>query len=432
MKNIIILSFIIFNNLFIGAQQLLRPEDAVNLALKNNYDILVARNEATIDSINNTPGNAGMLPYINATGSDNYTWNDTLRKLSNGNEIKSSNTGPVNIKNAGVELTWALFDGGKMFVTKRKLNEIEALGALQFKEQVQQTVYDVVVAYFNIVKQKQQLAFIKQVIIYNKERVKILQTSLNAGLSPKTNLLQAKIDLNVFFENEINQESIILEAKRSLNQLLSRDSETVFDVTDSIPLNYSFDKVELAKKLYTINSSVLAYEKLVSIAEMTMKEYNTMRFPKISFNAGYNFLQLENSAGNIVSNRIYGPTVGATINIPLYQAGNNVRQVKTARFQVQSARYNLENIKQIINNQLQDAITEYENQQKLYIIEKENALLAKENVELSLQRLKLGQTTSLELRQAEESYEDSMTRLLDFQFNLKVAETKLKQLMANL
>jgi outer membrane protein TolC len=58
--------------------------------------------------------------------------------------------------------------------------------------------------------------------------------------------------------------------------------------------------------------------------------------------------------------------------------------------------------------------------------------LAKENLDIALQRLRLGQSTSLELRQAEESYEDSRTRLINIKYNLKVAETKLRQLMADL
>jgi len=49
-----------------------------------------------------------------------------------------------------------------------------------------------------------------------------------------------------------------------------------------------------------------------------------------------------------------------------------------------------------------------------------------------MERLRLGESTSLELRQAEESYVDARTRLIAIEYNLKIAETKLKQLMADL
>jgi len=41
-------------------QKLITEQDAVGIALKYNYDILIARNNATSDSVNNTTGNAGM------------------------------------------------------------------------------------------------------------------------------------------------------------------------------------------------------------------------------------------------------------------------------------------------------------------------------------------------------------------------------------
>ena len=82
--------------------------------------------------------------------------------------------------------------------------------------------------------------------------------------------------------------------------------------------------------------------------------------------------------------------------------------------------------------QLQNALTQFENQKQLLTIEKDNAVLAKENLEITIQRLRLGQTTSLEVSLAEGSFVESLTRLINFEYNLKVAETKLKQLLARL
>ena len=68
-KTILILVTFLFEAISVFGQDKLTVEDAVSVALRNNYDILVARNTAKIDSTNNTPGNAGMLPSLNVTGS---------------------------------------------------------------------------------------------------------------------------------------------------------------------------------------------------------------------------------------------------------------------------------------------------------------------------------------------------------------------------
>jgi len=433
MKKIILnLSIIIFFIPLTYSQKVLTSEDAISIALKYNYDILVARNSATTDSVNNTPGNAGMLPDVTISSTESYSTATKLyQKFSDGSIVSSSNT-QSNSLTANIGLSWTLFDGGKMFVTKRKLSEIQELGEIQFRDRVLQTVYDVILAYYDVVRQKQELASINEVITYNLDRVKISQTSFDAGLSPKTNLLQAKIDLNVYQENAINQQSIILAAKRSLNQLLGRNTDVQFEVLDSIPISESLDNRVLSQKIDSSNTSILAYQKQIDVDKLSIKEMNSMLLPKIFFNTGYGLFQSNSPDGNPLVNRTIGPSIGGTVSIPIYQGGNAIRQIKVAKIQLQSDQYNLENVRLKVNQQLQNALTQFENQLNLLKIEKDNAILAKENLEISIQRLRYGQTTSLEVSLAENSFVDSLTRLINFEYNLKVAETKLKQLLARL
>ena len=413
------------------SQQLLSVDDAVALALKNNYDILVARNDADIAKINNTAGNAGELPSVSLTGSDNYSLNNDYQKLA-GDVIEKYPNLSSNSLNAGIFLNWTLFDGEKMFVTKKKLSEIQALGDIQFKGQVQQTVYNVILAYYDVVRQKQELLSINEVIKYNEERVKISQTSFNAGLAPKTDLLQAQIDLNVYLENALNQQTVITASKRTLNQMLSREADSPFEVSDSIPISYTPDKNELSKKLFDNNSGILDFQKQTDIARLSIREFNTQLLPKLNFDAGYGYYNLYNSTGSTLLNRYYGPQLGGTLTIPLYQSGNALRQINVAKLQLKSSDYNLESIKLQANADLQNALTEFENQKQLLQIEKNNNQIAKENLKISLERLKQGQTTSLEVSQAQTNFVESYTRLISFEYNMKLAETKIKQLISAL
>ena len=66
------------------AQEALSLESAVNMALKNNFDILVADKSAAISKVNNTPGNAGMLPSVAVIGSGNYSLNNRIQKNVDG------------------------------------------------------------------------------------------------------------------------------------------------------------------------------------------------------------------------------------------------------------------------------------------------------------------------------------------------------------
>ena len=52
-----------------NAQDVLTPQDAVKIALENNYSIKIAKNDKDIAENNSTVGNAGFLPTVDASGS---------------------------------------------------------------------------------------------------------------------------------------------------------------------------------------------------------------------------------------------------------------------------------------------------------------------------------------------------------------------------
>ena len=424
---------IIFLTIFsvANAQTVLTVDDAVKIALAKNYGILMARNDAEATRINNSLRGAGMLPSVSLIGSGGYAISDQKQTALDGTTKKYNGTTTTSLS-TGVELNWTLFDGGKMFVTKQKLSEIESLGELQLKDQVLSTQYDVIAAYYNVVRQKQQLASINEIIKYNTERVKILQTSFNAGLAAKNSLLQAKIDLNVYKENAISQQYNINTAKKSLNLILGVNADTLYEVVDSIPSGNPINKSEMVQKLFDVNTSILSSQKQVDIAKLALKEYKRSRLPIISFNAGYSISKKDYTNWSSKQNIALGPDFQGTISIPLYQAGRINRQVSTQKLEVETMNYNLENVKQMVSTDLSNAITDYEYQQNMLEIEKENNLLTKENLEISIQRLKQGETTTLEVHQAQDDYMQSCTRLISFEYNLKVAETKLRQLMSTL
>ncbi len=426
-KSIILFLLVFFS---LQAQKSLSLDEALNIALKNNYDIRVARNNSDIDKINNTPGNAGMLPTIQITGSGNLSQNNVYQKLSSGveNNFPSQSSSALN---AGTELNWTLFDGGKMFVTKSKLSEIESLGAIQFKDKVLQTQFDIIAAYYDVVRQKQQLNSINVIINYNRERVKLTQIGFDAGYYLKSDLLQAKIDLNVSLENAVNQQFAINVAKKNLNVLLAQNFDTDFVVADSIPLDYTPDKEKLMSQLNSSNTGILMSQKQIDIAALVLKENKTGYLPKVNFRAGYYYSQSSNSVGTTLENRTFGPEVGGSVSIPLFSAGENKRKVSGAKLDLESEEYNLSNVKLQTKTELENALTDFENQQQLLKIEKENYELTKENLEISMQRLSHGQTTALEVHQAQEFYVQSFTRLINFEYNLKMSESKLKQLIAS-
>lgn len=136
-----------------------------------------------------------FLPRFNASSAVLFNNNNQKQKLADGSERKQNGIRSNNI-NASVNMNWTVFDGFKMFATRDKLSEFVKLGNLTIRNQLINTISDIIKTYYNIVRQKQQRKAIEEQMGINEERVKQAEKKLKVGLGAKPELLQAKLDLN--------------------------------------------------------------------------------------------------------------------------------------------------------------------------------------------------------------------------------------------
>lgn len=433
-KTLITLTFF-FTCLNSQAQRLLTPEEAIAIALKNNYSILLAKNDSASAALDASYKNAAFFPRLN--GNAGVLWNNNSQKqiLSDGTKRESSGLRSNNY-NAQLALNWTLFDGLKMFATRDKVDEYVQLGELAIKNQVLNTVAAVITTYYNIVKQKQQLKAVEDQIGINEETVKLAAYKLDIGVGAKPEVLQSKIDLNAMKASKMEQESQIAQQKVQLNALLVQFSAPDYDVSDTIPINMHLVLDDLQRDIATLNPALSIAQKNIDIARLTLKERKAERFPVVSFNSAYNFNRNHNqtvlNSFSTLFNRTNGFNYGLTATIPVFNNFNNRRLIQQAQLDVGYQQLAYGQQKSVINFGILNAFLDYELQKKILLLEEENILLAKENVDIVFQVYKLNSTTQIQLKEAQRSLEDAYSRLIKARYNTKVAETELLRLNGGL
>jgi outer membrane protein len=128
-QSLILSFFCIFQ---MHAQELLTLEDAVKIALENNYEIKIAKNDLRIDQTNSDIGNAGMLPTVTASIVDNNGIQNASQTRTDGTITSVDNAQNSNI-NYGVGLDWTVLDGFKIFSRRDHLKELQKLGESPLK-----------------------------------------------------------------------------------------------------------------------------------------------------------------------------------------------------------------------------------------------------------------------------------------------------------
>lgn len=421
--------------LFATGQQRLSIEEAVAAALKNNYDIRLLKNDSAVYALNNSFATAAFFPRVNATNTVLFNNNNQKQKLADGSE-RGGNGIRSNNESASLNLNWTIFDGLKMFATRDKLAEFVKLGELTIKNQLVTTVSDVIKTYFNIVRQKQQLKAIEEQMQINEERVKQAEKKFSVGLGAKPELLQAKLDLNAQKAARLSQLNLVEQLKEQLNQLTVFAPGTTYEVADSIPIDMNLSLGELYTSAEKNNPGLQVAKQNIKLANLTLRERKAERYPTVSLNGAYNFSKTNNQTvvNNFTPlfNRNLGFNYGATVAIPIFNGFTVKRQIKEAQLDIQYQSLLYDYQKYRMDIAISSAFKDYELQKKNLALEEENILLAKENVFIAVERLRLGVSTTLELRETQRSLEESYNRLIAARYNTKVAETELLRLKGDL
>jgi outer membrane protein TolC len=412
---------------FAPAQDLLTLGKATEIALENNYSIRIARNDAEIAQNNHSLGNAGFLPQVELTAGRANSINDTKQTFVTGNVV--DRTGATsNSTTATATLNWTIFDGFNTFASYNKLRELRSIGETNAKLAVESTLSQIIVAYYDVVRQKQLLKAIQNDIAISEDRLRKAQDKYRFGTGSKLEMLRAKVDLNADKSNMLKQEVALANAKITLNQLLARPVEIEFDVADSIDIAPKLSREALAQQALSNNSLLTIAATNRNVARMEVRAAQALWYPEIGLNVGYTFTKSESNAGFLLSNRNLGFSANISASFNLFNGFNNKRELENAGLAESNSELAYRQTRTQVEADLAKAYQNYENSLRLVALERENVEVARENVEMTLARYEVGTITSLEFREAQKNLIDTEARLISAQFDAKRWETELRRL----
>lgn len=413
------------------AQNTLTVEQAISIALENNYSIRIAKNELQIDQTNVTLGNAGILPVVAATLTTNNSSQNSSQTRADGTIVELDDAKNSNL-NYGVALDWTVFDGMRMFARYDQLKEIQKLGESELQITVLNRVTNVVARYFDLVQQKQQLAALDTTIIISKQRVELAQNRFTIGKASRLEVLNAQVDLNTDQTNLLRQRELYANTKILLNQLLARDSKTDFEVVEEFTVNSTLllpNLEELALAQNPILQSQLISKR---IAELQLKQIRGGRYPNISVNTGYNFAESESSLGFTTNSNARGWNYGVAVRLPLFDGFNQQRSERVAKLQIENSDLQIAEFNQELLAQLGIAYQTYLTNLQLIELENKNEQIAKQNLDITMEKFRIGTIPTIEFRTAQLNYVNATVRKSNALYQAKLSEVTLRELTGSM
>ena len=414
-----------------GAQEILTIENAVKIALENNYEIKIASNDLTIDKTNVAVGNAGMLPKVTASLVDNNGIQNLSQTRADGT-VNTLDNAKSNSLNYGVGLDWTIFDGFKMFAKLDQLKELQKLGEAQLKLTIITKISDVNTAYFDLVQQQQQSAALDTTLVISNQRLTLAQNRFTIGKASKLEVLNAQVDLNTDKVALLRQKELYANTKILLNQILARDSKTDFKVVDEIDVDATLLLPELNALAEKQNPELEAQIINKRVSELQLKQIKAARYPTLKVNTAYNFAESQASLGFTTQSSSRGLNYGFNASLNLFDGFSQNRNEKIAKIQIENSKMAIEQQQLVLNSQLASAYQTYLTNLELINLEEKNEAIARQNLTITLDKFHIGTITTLEFRTAQLNYINAKVRYSNAQFQAKLSEIALKELAGNL
>jgi outer membrane protein TolC len=404
--------------------------NAIDTALRNNFDIQISKNYAEIARMNNTYGYAGGLPTVTANAGDNASLTTINQNMSNGTESNLANRGE-NAVNAGVSAGIVLFNGFKVTATKEKLDRLQNLSEIQLNQQIQNTIADIMITYFDIIRQENYLRIIQNSLDVSKQKLEIINVKKNVGMSDAVEMLQAQTDVNSAEQLLQIQKLVIEQNKSDLLLLINSKKQTQYSVTDTIIIDRSL-RLDTILNYLNRNTQYLSAEQKILIDEQIYKEVSAQRYPSVKLNAGYDFYQANLNKGTTTMNQNYGPTAGINMSIPIFNGYVYKTQKDVAKINITNSELEKESLLYSLTTQATKTYRTYSTTLEQIESQQKNFEMTKQLVDVVMQQFHVSQATILDVRAAQTSFENAAYLLANLLYSAKTAEIELKQLTYSL
>ena len=421
-----LLLFFLQNSL--AAQTILTLEEAINRALSQNLGIKVLQNDVKILGNNAVKANAGFSPNIGLTASETPSFGYLNQKLSNGGTVDRANVS--NNLAGSIQLSWLLYDGKRMFLELDRLKELQGVGEISLRIRSEQLIYDVMRAYFNIVRQQELAKSLEEQLTLFDERLRLASTRLEVGKGNQLDVLQAQSDLSVQKTQLLRQKQATDMAKLQLNQLMTNDipPSVMFTVKDSLTIGKPTDYNTLKDNLLNKNLNIALLKRQLGISTILEKQAETLNKPRVVFNSGFTLGRQDNTAGLFLVNQNTGLNAGVTLTYPIFDGGNIKRQVANAKIEIESNKLRAGQLQVDLLNSLNIAYQNALNAAEILRGEETNKTIAQQSISIAMERFRLSRSTILELAQIQQTYENAIFRSITAKFEAKMAEIDLLRL----
>ncbi len=393
-------------------------DDAIRTAFQNQGDVLASNQQLSAASERITFARSARAPQLSASVGSNYLNSPTIvvPGVGNGTGTTFSQTGST--FSTGVSVSQNLFDSGRTRESIRQSRATFDIARGSLGTTRTSLAFQVAQRFFEQLRQETLVGQRFTQLELTQGSLRQIEAQIEAGTSPRSDLLGAQVN--------VSQARFDLTTARNALKTAQIDLRAALGLPDGPPLN-------LVSELPPV-PALQSGDELLALARSRRPDLQGGQAQIRQGQSQLKAAQIEsrpNVAANLAlnldprSNQNRRFNVGATLSIPIFNAGGLRANVRAARDELSASQIRLAQLGRTSDASVRSALVNIEGQRARVEVGQELVALARQNLEVARGRYGAGVGIALDITTAQSQLFGAQTSLTGARFDLQIALANL-------
>lgn len=418
-----------------GQSQSLTIDEAIQIALENNYQLKQADNNLDLADVRIWSARADFLPNLNANISGNRESGLDFIPEDLAFEDRTSYR-----LSGSISTNVSVFNGFRNIANLRQSQFNRESQELDLERLRETIIFNTASRYLQVVLDRELLKIAESTLEASESQLAQVEAQVEVGSRPTVDLFNQEATVANDELAVIQRENDLEASIASLIRIMQDPTITTIEVsvpdTDELALlPVDLNLNEMIEAALESRSDFMAQQKDIESNKQDRRIARADLLPSISMNASIGSSYFDQSTdpitgGNVpFSDQFFDQRItrgiGVSVSIPIFNRWNTRTSMQAADVQVRNSELELENIRFQISEEVRQAYNDYIAISK-ELESTEKALVAAERAfETEQQRYEVGSTTLIELNQANANYVQAQSNRVQTVYNFVFQEQLL-------
>lgn len=399
------------------AMQTLTLQEAIDLALQNNYQLKIAENNLELAEYRINSAKADFLPSI--TSSANYSLQNGQQFIPEQLQFTSVTSNAFSGRIGG---NITIFDGFSNILNLRSSQSSKLSSEENMNRIKESVIFDAASRFLQVILNSQLLEEARENLETSKKVLEQTSAQVEVGTRPTVDLYnqEAMVANNELTltqrENTLNLSKLQLIRSLQIDPLQEYDFVVPeFDPEGTLKTtSFGYNLKTLIEEALSTRSDLKSSEYDIQSLRYSLRMAKNNLLPSLSGNFGLSSSYTDQARAPITGETVtfqdqffdqrVNKSVGLSLNFPIFNNWNRMTQIQSALVNLKNAELNLENSSLQVIQEVTQAYNDYNS----YIVQLEasnkSVRAAEKAFETQQERYNVGASTLIELSQAQTQY----------------------------